>query len=173
MPSQNAHTWLELPPNDKVDPGFQRDVNDSLRQIARQLDSISTGSGAKTTTTTGATTSTTAATGGQYSIEVQGYLAIETNAAPPLIVDTTQSVRDVTAYVNEAPEGGAVTMDLMQGSSLWCSLKIEAGKVASATTDGSALAQLKEGSRLSLNITAVPGGGSAAPGRDLTVTIRV
>jgi hypothetical protein len=42
--------------------------------------------------------------GGQLSIQVEGYLAIQTDAAPPLMIDATVAPRDIFAVVNEAPE---------------------------------------------------------------------
>ena len=41
--------------------------------------------------------------GGQLTIQVEGPLAIQTNAAPPLLVETSCSVRDVYAVVQDAP----------------------------------------------------------------------
>ena len=48
--------------------------------------------------------------GGQFSIEVAGHLAIETGAAPPLVVENTRTVREVFAVVSEPPTGGPVTV---------------------------------------------------------------
>jgi hypothetical protein len=171
MPSNNAHTWLELPPSSNVDAGFQTSLNDSLRQIALQLDSISTGKGSKGTGSGGSTTVATGHSGGQYSIQVSGYLAIESDAAPPLIVDTTQNPVDCTAYVNLAPQGGPVVCRVLQGTTVFATLTIPAGATQSNTVKG--LAQLTVGSILSLNITNVPGSGSMQPGKDLTVVIRL
>ena len=41
--------------------------------------------------------------GGQYSIEVDGFLAIENGAAPDVMIEATHSVRDIYAVVREAP----------------------------------------------------------------------
>lgn len=171
MPSNNAHTWLELPANQNVDAGFQNSLNDSLRQIARQLDQVSTGGGTRTNTGSTTTVVNAGKSGGQYSIEVSGYLAIETNAAPPLVVDTTQQPVDCTAYVNLAPTGGPVVCQVFQGKTLFATLTIPAGATQSNTVTG--LAQLMQGSILTLNITNVPGSGSMQPGKDLTVSIRL
>ncbi len=45
--------------------------------------------------------------GGQLSIQVEGYLAIQTDAAPPLVMETAYAARDIFAVVAEAPSGGA------------------------------------------------------------------
>ncbi len=45
--------------------------------------------------------------GGQLSMQVEGYLAIQTDAAPPLVIEATEAMRDIFAVVGEAPSGGA------------------------------------------------------------------
>ena len=57
--------------------------------------------------------------GGQMSIQVEGYLAIQTDAAPPLVVESVLAMRDMFAVVNEAPSGGAITLQLRQGSTVF------------------------------------------------------
>ena len=37
--------------------------------------------------------------GGQYTIQVEGHLAVQTGVAPPLVVQSTHSVRNVVARV--------------------------------------------------------------------------
>ena len=41
--------------------------------------------------------------GGQLSIQVEGYLAMQTDAAPPLVVEDALAARDMFAVVSEAP----------------------------------------------------------------------
>jgi hypothetical protein len=48
--------------------------------------------------------------GGQLSIQVEGYLAIQLNSAPPLVIEDGHSVRDVFAVVGEAPSGAPVEL---------------------------------------------------------------
>ena len=43
--------------------------------------------------------------GGQYSFQISGYLAIQTNAAPAVIVDADRSVRDIYGIVTRLPPG--------------------------------------------------------------------
>ncbi|HOK46076.1 MAG TPA: hypothetical protein PLK67_09105, partial [Bryobacteraceae bacterium] len=50
--------------------------------------------------------------GGQYTIQVEGHLAIQTKAAPPIIVQETHAVRNVSAMVNEPPTGEPVEMEV-------------------------------------------------------------
>ncbi len=84
------------------------------------------GSGPVATGSYGATTDDGLRTlaGGQMSIQVEGYLAIQTDAAPPLVVESALAMRDMFAVVNEAPSGGAVTLQLRQGSTVFGSLTI-------------------------------------------------
>ena len=44
--------------------------------------------------------------GGQLSIQAQGYLAIQTGATPPLVMEDPHVARDISAVVREAPERG-------------------------------------------------------------------
>lgn len=111
--------------------------------------------------------------GGQLTIQVEGALAIQTNAAPPLSVDTTCSVRDVYALVQEAPTGAPVTMDVTQNGQVYCSLTIAVGATVSNIVDGFALGPLQAQAVIGLNITSVVQTSDTAPGSDLTVTIRL
>ena len=112
--------------------------------------------------------------GGQLSIQVEGYLAVQTDAAPPLTVETALAVRDIFATVNEAPHLGTVTLQLRVGSTVYCTLTIAAdATVSSPVVSGFGLPALASGGLLSLDVTAVPTATGSLPGRDLTVTIRL
>jgi hypothetical protein len=111
--------------------------------------------------------------GGQLSIQVEGPLAIQTNAAPPLLMEATQSVRDVSAVVGAAPTGAAVVMEVTQNGQPYCQLTIPMGATMSNVVDGFALGPLLEEAQIGLNITSVVQTANTAPGSDLTVTIRL
>jgi hypothetical protein len=111
--------------------------------------------------------------GGQMSIQVEGYLAIENNAAPPLVIDQAHAPRDMFAVVREAPSGGDVELTLRQGSSAYCSLTIPDGATISNVVNGFGLPPLAADSQLNLDIASVPGAPNTLPGRNLTVTIRL
>jgi hypothetical protein len=111
--------------------------------------------------------------GGQLSIQVEGYLAIQTNAAPPLVVEASYAARDMFAVVNQAPSGGEVDLQIMQGSSVYCTLTIADGATTSNVVDGFGLPALIAEAQLSLNITSVPTASGTLPGADLTVIIRL
>jgi hypothetical protein len=120
--------------------------------------------------------------GGQLSIQVEGYLAIQTDAAPPLVVQSALAVRDIFAVLGEAPSppsGSApgtntLQLQLRQGSTVYCTLSFNDGATTSnATVDGFGLPPLAAEAVLSLDILSVNGAANSLPGRDLTVTVRL
>ena len=111
--------------------------------------------------------------GGQLTIQVEGPLAIQTNAAPPLLVETSCSVRDVYAVVQDAPAGAPIVMQVTQNGQVYCELTIPTGATVSNDVDGFALGPLQAQAIIGLNITSVVETADTAPGSDLTVTIRI
>jgi putative tail protein len=111
--------------------------------------------------------------GGQFSIQVEGPLAIQTNAAPPLSVDTAHSVRDVYAAVGTAPGGTAIVLQVTQNGQPYCQLTIPVNATVSNVVDGFALGPLQTQAQIGLDITSVTQTSGTAPGSDLTVTIRL
>lgn len=109
--------------------------------------------------------------GGQFSFQVGGFLAVQTGAAPDIIIDAPKVVRDVYAVVKQAPSGAPIQIAILLNGNPYCSLTIPdgAGTVTSAV-DGVSLPPMKYRDRLSLNITGV---GRVIPGSGLTVIIRV
>lgn len=133
------------------------------------------GSGLVATATFGATLDQGLRTlsGGQLSIQVEGYLAIQTDAAAPLVIEDSHAPRDIFAVVREAPNGGPIQLKVRQNSTLYCALTIADGAVISNLVSGFGLPPLVARSQVSLDIVAVPGAANTLPGRDLTVTIRL
>ncbi len=114
--------------------------------------------------------------GGQFSIQVSGYLATQQNAAPPLLIEAAHAVRDIRASLNQAANGYSITVDILQNGAEYCQLQIASGATTSNITDGAALPALIEGANITINVTlsVIPNGPSSLrPGRDLTVTIRL
>jgi hypothetical protein len=111
--------------------------------------------------------------GGQISIQVQGYLAIQTNAAPPLVIEDSHAARDIFAVVRDAPSGDDIVMQLRQGSTVYCTLTIPDGENISNVVAGFGLPPLVASAQVNLDITAVPTAADTLPGRDLTVIIRL
>jgi hypothetical protein len=107
--------------------------------------------------------------GGQYCIQISGPLAIEQSAAPPLIVETPHAVKDVYAVMAKAADAD-VQLRVNVDDAEYCSVMIPAGTTLSTAADGSILAPLKAGARITLSIMSV---GQASPGADLSVLIRL
>jgi hypothetical protein len=113
--------------------------------------------------------------GGQYSIEVDGFLAIENGVAPDLLMDATHSVRDIYAVVSQAPSDSPIQLRINQtlpnqSPVVYCTLTIPVGAVISSSQNGFRLVPLATGARVSLDITGV---GGTNPGSDLTVIFRL
>lgn len=114
--------------------------------------------------------------GGQFAIQVAGYLATQQNAAPPLTAQQTHAVRDVRAMVSQAPAGYSIEVTIQQNGSPYCSLTINSGTVnSSLIIDGANLPPLQEAASLTVDVALNPVPnytGPISPGMDLTVTIR-
>lgn len=114
--------------------------------------------------------------GGQYSFQITGYLAIQTGAAPNVIVDSDQSVRDMYAIVRLPSQGAPITVQLNRNGNAYATLQfaLNAATNMSATTSGVVggfgLPALRAGDQLSLDVTGV---GTTTPGSDLSVIMRL
>ena len=111
--------------------------------------------------------------GGQISFQIEGMLAIQTGAVPPLLMDETQSVRDVYAVVQQAPNDAAITMQITQNGQPYCQLTIPVNQSISNVVDGFALGPLLAQAQIGLDILSVSSTSGVLPGADLTVTIRL
>ncbi|MGA8026575.1 MAG: phage tail protein [Bryobacteraceae bacterium] len=115
--------------------------------------------------------------GGQFSLQVSGYLATQQDAAPPLLIEASHAVRDLRAVVTQAASGYVISVDVLQNGAEYCNLSIASGATTSnPIIDGVSLPPLQEGATVTMNITlqVVPAFvGSISPGRELTVTIRL
>ena len=107
--------------------------------------------------------------GGQYSFQVQGFLAVDSNPAPNVVVEAAHAVQDVYAVVKQPPDGGPIQIVLSQNGSPYCTLTIPAGATVSPSVDGFGMPVLAQ-AQLSIAITAV---GQTSPGSDLTVILRL
>jgi hypothetical protein len=111
--------------------------------------------------------------GGQYALYVEGYLAIEDDAAIPLIVDRDHSVRDVVATLESPPTAGPAEIDVLVDGAVYCSLVFAQGATFSNVVSGVGLPPIREGSRLTVNVRSVVHYGNTIPGRDLSIRIRL
>lgn len=109
--------------------------------------------------------------GGQFSMQVDGPLAVQSNAVPKLSVEAAHAVRDVYASVIEPPTGGPIRLALTRNGLSYCALTIPAGETLSTTViSGLALPSLQAGWQLGLDILST---GTDRPGAGLTVTLRL
>ncbi len=107
--------------------------------------------------------------GGQYSVQVQGFLAVDQNAVPALVIDSSHSVRDVFAILG-SPADAAIQLQLNANGSAYCQLTIAPGQVTSNTVPGNSLPPLIAQTQVTLSVLTV---GQTYPGSDLTVIIRI
>jgi hypothetical protein len=107
--------------------------------------------------------------GGQYSIQVDGFLAVDQSAAAALVTDTAHSVRDVFAILGTSADLPVQLQVNVNGVS-YCQLTIPTGLLVSNSIDGVTLAPLASGALITLSVLVV---GQTLPGADLTVVIRL
>jgi hypothetical protein len=108
--------------------------------------------------------------GGQYTFQIGGYLAIQTNAAPVIIVDADRAVRDFYAILQTPPLGAGVTLQLNVNGEPWTTLQFDPGGRSIEPVTGFGLPALRAGDLLSLDVTGV---GTTVPGGDLTLVLRL
>jgi hypothetical protein len=107
--------------------------------------------------------------GGQYSIQVGGFLAVEQSVAPALVIEASHAVRDVYAVLGKVADA-PVNLQLNVNGSAYCSLTIPPGMTTSAAADGKVLGPLIGDSLVNLSVLSV---GATYPGSDLTLLIRL
>ncbi len=107
--------------------------------------------------------------GGQYSFQVDGFLAVEDSVGPALIVEATHSVRDVYAILGRAADA-PVQVRLNVNGGPYCTLTFSAGMIVSNNVNGLTLPPLESESTMTLSVLAV---GQVFPGADLNVLIRL
>jgi Putative phage tail protein len=111
--------------------------------------------------------------GGQLSIQVEGFLAVQTNAAPPISLESTHSVHDVFAVVGTAPKGSSIQLQVTQNGQPYCGLTIDVDKTVSNVVDGFSLGPLQAMALIGLDILPFVQTSDTVPASDLTVTIRL
>jgi hypothetical protein len=110
--------------------------------------------------------------GGQIALQVDGPLAIQSNAVPPLATDTPRAVRDVFGTLSTPPSGGDVQVRVNVSGEPYCDLTFASGETVSGTVDGSGLPPLRPNGPVGLDIVSIPQGANTSSGAGLTVTIR-
>jgi len=105
--------------------------------------------------------------GGQYTIQVDGYLSVDQSAAPPLVIEAAHAVGQIYAVLGQAADTG-ITLQLNVNGSAYCTLTFDPFSAVSKGIDGSTLPPLAQSSQVTLSIMSV---GHSSPGADLTVLI--
>ncbi len=108
--------------------------------------------------------------GGQFSFQITGYLAVQSGAAPDIVVDSARSVGDIYAVLRGPSSGAGVTLELKLNDQRYASVQFDPGTLTSYVVPGFGLAALAAGDRLSLDVSGV---GTGNPGSDLTVIVRL
>jgi len=107
--------------------------------------------------------------GGQYCLQVDGFLAVQESIAPPLVVDAPHAVRDIFAVLGTSADGPVQVQVKLNGSPLG-TVTVPAGLTVSNSVSGFGLPALAAGAILSAGILSV---GQTYPGADLTVVVRL
>jgi len=107
--------------------------------------------------------------GGQYSIQVSGFLAVDGSAAPAVVIEAAHAVKDVYAVLGTAADA-EVRVEVKVDGATYSTLTFLPGATVSDATDGNALAPLAAGSKVTIGVVAV---GQVLPGADLTVILRL
>ena len=109
--------------------------------------------------------------GGQFSMQIDGPLAVQSDAVPELSVESPHAVRDIFATVMESPTGAPITVRVKRDGETFCTLTIPEGATLSdEVIDGLTLPPLGGGWKLGLDVVSA---GTDRPGAGLTVTIRL
>jgi hypothetical protein len=114
-------------------------------------------------------------TGRQINLTVDGLVAIESNAVPPVTLPQPGSIRDIFAVVEQGPMGSALTCVVRVNGTAIATLTIPAGQILSNTIDtatnpGVEGLVIPADQPVTLDITAV---GSTYPGRRLMAVVRM
>jgi hypothetical protein len=107
--------------------------------------------------------------GWQYSIQVDGFLAVEQSVAPAIVVEAAHSVRDVFAILGSAADA-QVQVQVNVNGALYCTLTFAPGTIASNSIFGSTLRPLQVMDQVTVAVLSV---GQVYPGANLTVLIRL
>jgi hypothetical protein len=107
--------------------------------------------------------------GGQYSLQVAGFLSVDASAVPPVVVEASHAVHEVYAVLGAAADAEVKVRVLVNGAP-YCLVKFIAGTTLSDGVDGNVLPPLLVGDLITLSVESV---GIADAGADLTVLIRL
>lgn len=110
--------------------------------------------------------------GGQLLWQAEGWVAIDDELASPVAIEARTAVRDVYAFVQEAPQGGEIVVRVLVNGEEYCVLAIPEGAKVSNAVSGFGKPALEEGAQVHVQVIAAPQGAGTSPGRDLCVAMR-
>jgi hypothetical protein len=109
--------------------------------------------------------------GGQFSMQIDGALSVQSDAVPRISVEAAHAVRDLYANVLEPPTGSPIQVCVTRDGETYATLTIPPGEtISDPVLDGLTLPPLETNWKLGLDVVGV---GSDRPGAGLTVTIRL
>ena len=111
--------------------------------------------------------------GGQYTLQVPGQLAVRSNCVPPIIIGEPRVIREILAATLVAPQGAPAIVRVTVDGTPLADLTIPDGQSVSEPLSGAGLPVLAANSRLNLDILSVGSGNGIESGRDLTITVRL
>lgn len=105
-----------------------------------------------------------------FTLQSDGTLAVQSDAAPAFYLNTPFVPGAVDVYLKTAPTGAALTITLNSGSTTWMTLTIPAGSTSVSATPAqiAAAGTIPANTNVSLSIMAV---GTIFPGSDLSVFV--
>jgi hypothetical protein len=110
--------------------------------------------------------------GGTLVLQTSGVLSIETDAANSVSTDRVRVVRDIQAFVDSAPSGGSLDVVAKANGIPIATLVVLSGAVQSGAFAPAGTLALAEGTKVNIDITAVPQGTNTFSGKNLSVQIR-
>ena len=107
---------------------------------------------------------------GSINLTIDGTLAIGSDQAPSIALNTAATAIAVNISVKQAPTGAALVAALYVGGALWMTLTIPSGSTATSATGSqiTGAASIAAGANVRIDLTAV---GTTSPGSDLTAQI--
>jgi hypothetical protein len=110
--------------------------------------------------------------GSTLILQASGLIAIERDATNSIFTDRARIVRDMRAFVDSAPSGGDVSVDVNANGTAVATLLVPSGATQSEAFVPTGTLAFAEGTKLNLAVTTVPQGAASFTGKNLSVQIR-
>ena len=110
--------------------------------------------------------------GGTLVLQTSGVLSIERDAANSVSTDRIRIVRDIQVFVDSAPSGGSLDAVVKANGVPIATLVVPSDAVQSGAFVPAGTLALAEGTKVNIDIAAVPQGTNTFSGKNLSVQIR-